>query len=82
MYLAIALAALAGLGGSVTGGLAIGLAFGAVRAVPILLVRGADDPGSLRSVLVRVQSRGIVAQRAALTALVGVAVVGLAAGTA
>ena len=79
VYLAIVLAVLSG---SVVGGVAVGLAFGTVRAVPILLVRGAGDPGTLRSVLLRVQSRGVAAQRAALVVLVAVAVVGLAAGTA
>jgi len=45
--------AFAALTGSVAGGLVIGLTFGIVRALPILVVAHADTPGDLRSALRR-----------------------------
>ena len=76
VYLVVVLAVLSG---SVASALLIGATFGLARAFPILVVRDAADPGSLRQVLRRVQSRSMVARRAALGALVGLAVLALVA---
>ncbi|MET0628009.1 MAG: sulfite exporter TauE/SafE family protein [Acidimicrobiia bacterium] len=74
VYLAWAFAVLAG---SVGAGLAIGIAFGAARALPMLLVAQVDTPGDLREALRRFSSWAPAARRlsTAMTALVPVAVV-------
>jgi hypothetical protein len=76
VYLVIVLAVLSG---SLSSALLIGATFGLVRALPIVAVRDVSDPGALRQVLRRVQSRATLARRAALGALVGLAVVALVA---
>jgi hypothetical protein len=73
------------LGGSVVGGLAVGTAFGAARALPVLLARGVHEPGALRTLMRRVQHGGESARRAALAgqaATAAFAAVALARGGA
>jgi hypothetical protein len=76
VYLVIVLAVLSG---SVSTALLVGATFGLARALPIVVVRDVSDPGALRQVLRRVQSRAAVARRVALGALVGLAVLALVA---
>jgi sulfite exporter TauE/SafE len=74
--------ALAFLSGSPLGGLAIGLTFGIVRALPLLLVAHADTPAALRSRLGAFDARAGLASRAALATVIAVPVLGaLAIGT-
>jgi hypothetical protein len=75
VYLVVVLAVLSGSPGFA---LLIGATFGLARALPILVVRDASDPGALRQVLRRVQSWAMLARRAALGTVVGLAVVALA----
>ncbi len=77
LYLTIVLAVLTG---SFAGGLLIGATFGLARALPILLVHRADDPGTLRGVVRDVHSQGRVARRVALGTLVGLVALAVAAG--
>jgi hypothetical protein len=76
VYLVIVLAVLSG---SFSTAVLIGITFGLVRALPIVAVHDARDPGALRQVLGRVQSRATVARQLASGALVGLAVVALVA---
>jgi hypothetical protein len=63
--------------GSLLGGLAIGIVFGAARALPIFLVARADTPGRLRDALRRFADWAPAAQRMSTltSALVPVAIV-------
>jgi sulfite exporter TauE/SafE len=75
VYLMIVLAFLTG---SVWGGLVIGVAFGLVRALPLLAVAGVRVPGQLRQAMRRAGDQDRVARWATLAVVVIVAV---AAGT-
>jgi hypothetical protein len=77
LYLTIVLAVLSG---SFASGLVIGATFGLARAVPILLVHRAGDPGTLRGVVRGVHSQGRAARRVALGALVTLVMLAVAAG--
>jgi hypothetical protein len=77
VYLMVVLAALCG---SVAGGIAIGATFGIARALPMLLVRHADDPGALRGVLRTVHRQDRVARWIALGTLAVLTALALAAG--
>jgi hypothetical protein len=71
VYVALLLAVLAG---SLPGGVAVGATFGFVRALPILAVARAHDPGRLRAVLRRAHALAGPARTAAVATLVLVAV--------
>jgi Cytochrome C biogenesis protein transmembrane region len=76
--------ALAFIAGSVPAGLLIGLTFGIVRALPMLLVARVDTPGGLRDRLRAFNASAPTAKRIALVTvfavpLIGVLVVGAAA---
>jgi sulfite exporter TauE/SafE len=75
VYLMIVLAFLTG---SVRGGLVIGVAFGLVRALPLLAVAGVRVPGQLRQAMRRAGDQDRVARWATLAVVLLVAV---AAGT-
>ena len=66
--------AFAVLSGSLAGGLAIGLVFGAARALPMLLVASADTPAAVRAALRRFNGWAPAARKAstAATAIVPV----------
>jgi sulfite exporter TauE/SafE len=68
--------ALAFLSGSALGGLAIGVTFGIVRALPLLLVAQVETPAALRSRLRAFNDFAPVARRVALTTLVFVPLLG------
>jgi hypothetical protein len=71
-YAALALCLLTG---SVAAGALIGGAFGLVRALPILRLRGATTPGALRSVAARLEDLATVAGRVTAAVLAAGAVV-------
>jgi sulfite exporter TauE/SafE len=68
--------ALAFLSGSALGGLAIGVTFGIVRALPLLLVAEVESPAALRTRLRAFNAFAPVARRLALTTLVSVPLLG------
>jgi hypothetical protein len=70
---------LAFLAGSATGGLVIGLTFGIVRALPLVLVAHVDSPSALRTRLRAFNDFAPVAGRVALTTLIGVPLLGVVA---
>lgn len=76
VYVALALAVLAG---SLPAGLAIGGAFGLVRALPIFAVANADNPTRVRTVVRRADVLSHPTRAAAITSLVVVALVSVAA---
>jgi hypothetical protein len=76
VYVALVLAVLAG---SVPAGLVIGGTFGLVRALPIFAVAKAADPARIRTVVRRADSLSGPAGVAAISALVLVAVLSVAA---
>jgi hypothetical protein len=68
--------ALAFLSGSPVGGVVIGLTFGIVRALPLLLVAHADTPTALRARLRAFNAFAPVARRVALATVVTVPMLG------
>lgn len=73
-----ALVVLSLLSGSWSAGLALGLAFGLVRALPILLVRGARSPATLRAAGARLErlSAGVSSGVVAVLALAAAVLLG------
>jgi hypothetical protein len=67
------------LSGTVWGGIVIGVAFGLVRAMPMLLVARVDSPGMLRERLRTFNAAAPIASRVALVTVVVVPVLALAA---
>lgn len=67
------------LSGAVWGGIAIGVAFGLVRALPMLVVARVDSPGMLRERLRAFDAAAPIASRLALVTVVVVPVLALAA---
>jgi hypothetical protein len=68
--------------GSVAGGLVIGLTFGIVRALPMLLVARVDTADGLRSRLRTFNASAPVARRVAVASVFAVALIGVLAITA
>jgi hypothetical protein len=66
VYLVVVLCALSG---SIVTGAAIGMTFGAVRAVPVLMTRGVREPAQLRTVVQRVETAAPLATRAVVGVL-------------
>jgi hypothetical protein len=62
------------LGGSLAAGAAIGTCFGLVRAMPLLLLRGATTPDRLRSVAAGLERLSSAAGRSTVVVLAGAAV--------
>jgi hypothetical protein len=67
------------LSGTLWGGIVIGVAFGLVRALPLLMVARVDSPGMLRSRLRAFNDAAPIASRVALVTVVVVPVLALAA---